>query len=339
MKKRNRKKGLLSKALSIALTASLAMNVLSAAGATIEEINQSSVFLKQPTGSNICTLVSATMLVRRAAMLNGYEGWADVTTDVMRSAAWETGVGLKWKFNCVSIYVAHDTFSGKAEDLASLLSAHPEGIVIYDRAKPHAILVTDYTDGVFYCADPSPAAEPGRIPISSATVTVEGADDIWYVDSPSLNLTDENGNILSKETLPPGIITGSSPSPSPGVSPTASASPKPAASAEPKETKKPAAKKVTAPKKVSGVKVKNKAKKSVHVSWKKVISAKGYEILYADNVRFHKYGYVYSQKKQHRLENLTKGKSYYVKVRAYKSDGEELVYGKWSGVKKAKVKK
>ena len=39
--------------------------------------------------------------------------------------------------------------------LISLLEQHPEGIVLYDRTQPHAVLLTDYTNGIFYCSDPA----------------------------------------------------------------------------------------------------------------------------------------------------------------------------------------
>ncbi len=130
-----------------------------AQAATFSDINQDSVFLKQPGGSNLCTLVAATMMVRRGAMMNGNDNWASISTDMMRSAAWVEGIGLKWNFTCGSVTVAHDSFSGTAADLQTKLSEHPEGIVLYKQKsdQQHAILVTDYTDGVFYCADPSGA--------------------------------------------------------------------------------------------------------------------------------------------------------------------------------------
>lgn len=336
MKKKWRRKVFAAVLSGVLAASSLTLSVHIAQAATFEQVNQSTVFLKQPTGSSTCTLVSATMLVRRAAMLKGSTTWAEITTDVMTSAAWVSGVGLKWNFNCSGIDVERQTFSGSEYDLAKLLLEHPEGVIIYDRSLPHAILVTDYTDGIFYCADPSPAADSGRIPISDATVTVEGADDIWLVKSPALNLTDANGNIISRNDVDLDGFSTATPAPSA----TAKTTSTPKASSTPKATSTAKVKTVVkAPKKVSGVKVKNKAKKSVNVSWKKVSAAKGYEILYADNVRFKRYSYVYLQSKKHNLTNLTKGKKYYVKVRAYKSNGKELVYGKWSAVKKAKVKK
>lgn len=303
--------------------------------ATFEEVNQSTVFLKQPGGSNTCTLYSATMLVRRAAMLNDNENWAELTADVIRSAAWVTGIGLKWSFQCSGINVGHSSFSGSSQDLITLLNAHPEGIIIYDRAKPHAILVTDYTEGIFYCADPAPGIGEGRIPISSASITVEGVDDIWYVSSPDLYLKDKQGNRISRETLHSG--TDGIPTMAASATPKPSAVPKPTAT---RPSASPAAKaKVKAPKKVSGVKTKNVVKKSIKVSWKKISTAKGYEILYADNKKFQTFKYVYVNRKNHKLTGLTKRKSYYIKVRAYKSDKNGLLYGKWSGVKKVKVKK
>ena len=45
--------------------------------------------------------------------------------------------------------------------LIQLLAEHPEGIVLYDRRQPHAVLLTDYTDGVFYCSDPAGSVSSG----------------------------------------------------------------------------------------------------------------------------------------------------------------------------------
>ena len=35
--------------------------------------------------------------------------------------------------------------AAKTEALVSILAEHPEGIVLYDRTRPHAVLLTDYT--------------------------------------------------------------------------------------------------------------------------------------------------------------------------------------------------
>lgn len=322
--------------------------------ATFSDINQDSVFLKQPSGSSLCTLVAATMLVRRGAMMNGNADWASITTDVMRSAAWVEGTGLKWNFTCGGVTVAHDSFSGSTSDLIVKLSEHPEGIVVYKQKsdQQHAVLVTDYTDGVFYCADPAAGILPGRIPISSASIGIEEANYIWYVSSPDLYLTDASGNQIphAVETPKPSAAT-SSPKPTATATPkptaTATTKPKATATAKPKTTAKPKAEsedksseKVTAPGKVSGVSVKNNKKKTLTVTWKSTKGAKGYQIRFATTKKIPK-GAAYVNLTGHRaaLTDLSKGSVFYVKVRAYKLNGKKKVFGPYSGVKKGKVKK
>ena len=86
--------------------------------------------------------------------------------------------------------------------------------------------------------------------------------------------------------------------------------------------------------------LKQKKKATIKVSWKKT-TADGYEVQYAFDKKFKK-----NKKKKKTSKNgltikkLKKGKTYYVRVRAYNYDGEdEKVYGVWSKVKKVKIKK
>ena len=76
-------------------------------------------------------------------------------------------------------YVTLDTGHTKID----LLAKHPEGIVLYDRRQPHAVLLTDYTDGVFYCSDPAGSVSSGRVPISAASISIAGASCYWYISS------------------------------------------------------------------------------------------------------------------------------------------------------------
>jgi len=79
----------------------------------------------------------------------------------------------------------------------------------------------------------------------------------------------------------------------------------------------------------------------ITVKWKKVSGAEGYQITYGIGSKF-------SQKKSVQaagsslsktVKGLKKGKTYYVKVRAYKKDVKgNKVYGDYSAVKKVKVK-
>lgn len=159
--------------------------------ATWDEINSNEVFLKQE-GSTTCTLCAATMMLRRAALLSGDSGWQNITESRMRSVAWSGG--LKWSFNYGGYSVAHGslpTGNANVSTLISLLEQHPEGIVLYyqsaDKKKQHAVLLTDYTDGQFYCADPYSSRPPGRIPLTSALyVSATNANYYWYINSPDI---------------------------------------------------------------------------------------------------------------------------------------------------------
>lgn len=87
--------------------------------------------------------------------------------------------------------------------------------------------------------------------------------------------------------------------------------------------------------------VKNNKSKSYVAIWKKVKDAKGYEIQYALNKKFTKSKKsVFTSKTTMSVKKLKKGKTYYVRVRAYNTDSKgNKVNGKWCLVKKIKIKK
>lgn len=185
-------KRIISSGLSFILVLVLAIGIIpseKAYAASFSDINDSTMFFKQNTSST-CTLASVAMLVRRAALLNGNSSWTGVTENNLKSSAWKSGVGLYNSFSYAGINVSSAKISSnRTQTMINLLSQHPEGIVIYDFGKPHAILLTDYTNGTFYCSDPSSAAPAGRIPISQATITLESIDKYWYVASPKLSMS------------------------------------------------------------------------------------------------------------------------------------------------------
>lgn len=81
---------------------------------------------------------------------------------------------------------------------------------------------------------------------------------------------------------------------------------------------------------------------TIKVSWNKKSGANGYQIYYSRNKNFKKLSakkIVKGGKKTSYVgKNFTKGKKYYVKVRAYKNVNGRKVYGKWSNVKTVKCK-
>jgi hypothetical protein len=92
-------------------------------------------------------------------------------------------------------------------------------------------------------------------------------------------------------------------------------------------------------KKTSLSSVSNKSGKKLSVSWKKVSGATGYQIQYSTKSSFSTYKKKNTTKTSVVLSNLTKGKKYYIRVRAYKTIGGKKFYSSWSKVKTKKITK
>ena len=67
--------------------------------------------------------------------------------------------------------------------------------MLYDRTQPHAVLLTDYTNGIFYCSDPAGNISSGRIPLSSSSVSIGRSSCYWYVT------TDQNSTVTQNDSL------------------------------------------------------------------------------------------------------------------------------------------
>lgn len=93
--------------------------------------------------------------------------------------------------------------------------------------------------------------------------------------------------------------------------------------------------------KISKISAKNSKKKIISISWAGVNGAAGYQITYSTTSKFKKGVKTVSLSKNRKeITKLIKNKTYYVKVRAYKLDSKGIkVYGKYSSVKKIKIKK
>lgn len=95
---------------------------------------------------------------------------------------------------------------------------------------------------------------------------------------------------------------------------------------------------VKAPGKAKIKKAKNVKKKKIKLSLKKISGAKGYQVRWCDSKNFQGYEQKTITKTSYTIKKLSKGK-WYIKVRAYKKNGSKKVWGKWSSVKRIKVKK
>lgn len=96
------------------------------------------------------------------------------------------------------------------------------------------------------------------------------------------------------------------------------------------------------PKTVNLTSVRNSSKKTAAIKWKKVANASGYEI-YRSTKQSSGYKKVKTITKNktvsYKNAKLTKGKTYYYKVRAYKKVGNKKYYGRFSNVKAVKIRK
>ena len=79
-------------------------------------------------------------------------------------------------------------------------------------------------------------------------------------------------------------------------------------------------------------KVKNVKKKSIQIKWKKIADVAGYQVSCGKKKKL-------TTANSIKIKKLKKKKKYAVKVRAYTVVDGKNVYGKWSKVKKIKIKK
>jgi len=82
------------------------------------------------------------------------------------------------------------------------------------------------------------------------------------------------------------------------------------------------------------IKKAKKGKRKIKLVWKKVKGAKSYQVQYSKSSKFKKATNKYTKKKNITLKKLKSKKRYYIRVRAVNGSN----YGKWSKVKKVKVK-
>ena len=192
--------------LTLALSLAFLLTCLPAALAV--DLNVDAGFYFKQSRGGTCTLASAAMMLRRRAYFDGLSDWTNVTENSVRSTAWANG--LAHSFTYKEMQVGYATLpsglQSKTAVLISLLEQHPEGIVLYDRTQPHAVLLTDYTNGIFYCSDPAGNIGYGRIPITSSSVSIARSSCYWYVTADH-NSVAAQADGLRLDALPEKIQT------------------------------------------------------------------------------------------------------------------------------------
>lgn len=98
---------------------------------------------------------------------------------------------------------------------------------------------------------------------------------------------------------------------------------------------------ITVTPKKQSVTVSKKKKRQLTIKWKKGSKASGYQVVYASNKKFTKNVTIVGKsvsKTSLTLKKLKKGRTYYVKVRSYKTVNGKRIYGAYSTVRKATVR-
>ena len=139
-------------------------------------------------------------------------------------------------------------------------------------------------------------------------------------------------------TLKPTIAPTATPTVTPTSPPTKQSTVTPSITSGNKSVTAKVSNKKTLPKVNLRVSKHKKGRKLV-VRWNAVKGVKGYQLQYALNKKFKKKKSIQTKKTKYTIKKLKKKKTYYIRVRVYKMNGKKKVYGKWSTVKKVKIKK
>ncbi len=183
--------------------------------------------------------------------------------------------------------------------------------------------------------------------------TQNGADQIWEGETPGPDdvptptptpTVDPLENPTEEPSDEPALIPPENPNPvmSPSASPSNNSTGVPTNTSVDDSTSNTGATPASgaaAPGKAKIKTLKNKKTKTIQCKLKKVKKASGYQIRYATNKKFKNSKNKTTKRLTVNLKKLKKKKTYYVKVRAYKLVHGTKKYGKWSSVKKCKVKK
>lgn len=264
------------------------------------DINDDQVYKINSYRYGDCVLWANAYMLRRAAILNGSEDWAEITPKTMRRYACtsKNGSALRYAYTYeadgITYSVEHGYLSGSAskkmKKLKKLLKQHPEGVVVWgsSRTGVHGVLATHYEDGTLYAVDSTHnlgGKNYGVRKFSRSTMYGIGScSHYWYLkaqsgtsvsrieDAKIENLqveTTETGNFCLRWTVD--------------------------------DTKAP---------------------------------IDGYVIYYAPVDEYTDNGdyvvYAKTEEKELKIENLRDGKSYYFKVRGYYNDGGKRIYTRYT---------
>ncbi len=181
----------------------------------------------------------------------------------------------------------------------------------------------------------TPTVKPTAVPTAIPTLKPTIAPTVTPSATPTVKPTAVPTAI---PTLKPTIAPTATPTVTPTSPPTKQSTVTPSITSGNKSVTAKVSNKKTLPKVNLRVSKHKKGRKLV-VRWNTVKGAKGYQLQYALNKKFKRKKSIQTKKTKYTIKKLKKKKTYYIRVRAYKMNGKKKVYGKWSTVKKVKIKK
>ncbi|SEL85387.1 Peptidase_C39 like family protein [Butyrivibrio sp. ob235] len=171
-----------------------------------EEGNSSSFpqecFVFQGNGNTHCVMTSATMMYKHYLYLAKNNSYKNITKESVNAQGVEQqGVhagDLKNTFTYRVDNISFSTASKKSpskDELIDYLKSHPEGIVLYgwrtnNGNVQHAVLLTKYSNGEFYCVDPGKSTfqEVKLRDSSLATSRYFGSYDNIFTDKTTIKI-------------------------------------------------------------------------------------------------------------------------------------------------------
>ena len=91
------------------------------------------------------------------------------------------------------------------------------------------------------------------------------------------------------------------------------------------------------PAKITSGAARNSAAGKIFLTWKKAAGAEGYQIQYSTSKDFKSKKSGTTKNLRAALSKLTKGKTYYVRIRAYKRDADGNLFSAWTKFKALKI--
>ena len=182
-----------------------------------------------------------------------------------------------------------------------------------------------------YALEAANSASPSPTPTNSPTAAPSETPTATPVNSPSVTPS-ETPSATTPATNAPTLTPTQSPSTNPTQTPPVTEQPV----IQPSEPTSAPTTKVEKPGKTEIQSAKNVKGKKIQIKWKKVKGAVSYEVQYGAGKAVAKGKTATTAKNKLTLKKLRKNKIYRVRVRACDADGNK---GKWSSMKKVKVRK